>query len=87
MAKKRWQPYHWVVPLTEGEVPMDKGGFRTAGYSALEAVVYCKDCKFGHDEESTVRLQNVIRCNLHGDGFECHDPHWFCADGERQEGR
>lgn len=26
---KRWQPYHWPVPLTEGEIPMDKGGFRT----------------------------------------------------------
>lgn len=28
MAKK-WMPYHWKISLAEGEIPMDKGGFRT----------------------------------------------------------
>lgn len=27
-AVKQWQPYHYAIPLTEGEIPMDKGGFR-----------------------------------------------------------
>ena len=26
---KKWFPYHNQIPLTEGEIPMDKGGFRT----------------------------------------------------------
>lgn len=26
---KKWMPYHYKIPLAEGEVPLDKGGFRT----------------------------------------------------------
>ena len=74
MAKKRWQPYHFVVPLTEGEVPMDKGGFRTSGYSALEAVVYCKDCKHYDGEGTCLKI-----------GIAMLDDDWFCADGEKEE--
>lgn len=45
-----------------------------SSYSALEAVIYCKDCKhwwYGN------------YCDKHGKGQENAD--WFCADGEWRE--
>lgn len=64
---------------------MDKGGFRTVtakgktSCSALEAVVYCKDCKqSGIDSTSYPQYW----CSAHA---EYHDGNWFCADGERKE--
>ena len=68
---------HWTpIPLVEGEVPMD---IRTVTgkplSSALEAVVYCKDCKKrGFDE-----------CPVNGWMPDKADGNWFCADGEMKD--
>jgi len=77
--KKRWLPYHFQIPLTEGEIPMDKGGFRAvtakgeSKMSALEAVVYCKECvKRGFDD-----------CPVNGWMPNKADGEWFCADGKK----
>ena len=44
--------------------------------SALEAVVYCKDCKY----------HNKVRCPLSDDyGETMREDEWFCADGVRKE--
>ena len=82
---KRWKPFHYQIPLTEGEVPMDKGGFRTAirndSYSALEAVVYCKDCKHYLLPDGESRGECMARA-----GWFPVDADWFCADGEKKDG-
>lgn len=77
--KRKWLPYHWQIPLTEGEVPMDKGGFRAVtakgqeSFSALEAVVYCKDCIKQKTDECPV--DGWMPTKAKGD--------FFCADGEK----
>lgn len=80
---KRWTPYHFVIPLAEGEVPMDKGGFKTvtdkSWSSALEAVVYCKDCKHGE------KANDVYLCGKSRGFGVAHEPNWFCADGEKKQ--
>lgn len=45
-------------------------------YCPLKEVVRCKDCKH----------RNTIFCFKDEQGFGTDDD-WFCADGERQEGR
>ena len=51
-------------------------------------VVRCKDCKFGSTTgDCNIPLNGHIQCSIHGDGYEIHDSNWFCADGERKEGR
>ena len=79
---KRWTPYHFAIPLTEGEIPMDKGGFRTVTdkscSSALEAVVYCKDCKYSRKSAIPYLQKKEKWCNR----LEINRPfEWFCADG------
>jgi len=94
---KRWTPYHFAIPLAEGEVPMDKGGFRTvtdkSWSSALEAVVYCKDCKHRPTDpenkgvgQSLVFPDDVCPCQI-GDNWYSWMPNdnWFCADGKRRD--
>lgn len=81
---KRWEPYHFAIPLTEGEIPMDKGGFRhvpkkNVSSSALEAVVYCRDCKHGE------KANDVYLCGKSRGFGLAHEPKWFCADGEKKE--
>ena len=44
-------------------------------------VVRCKDCKYG-EKANAVYLCGKSR----GFGI-AHEPDWFCADGERKEGR
>ena len=43
-------------------------------------LVRCKDCKWYHQA-----FANEGRCVNHDNVF--HKPDWFCADGERKEGR
>lgn len=54
-------------------------------------VVLCKDCKYGHHIINTVngevRVYRVICVKPYGQGSAVHEPDWFCADGERKEGR
>lgn len=56
---KRWMPYHNQIQLVEGEVPMDKGGFRTVvpeqkkppyeGYETENYVVLGKEEYWGYE--------------------------------------
>lgn len=44
--------------------------------SALEAVIYCRDCKY----------KNKVKCPLSDDyGETMRDGDWFCADGEMKD--
>lgn len=44
-------------------------------------VVHCKDCDYGE------KVNSVYLCGkIRGFGI-AHEPDWFCADGERKEGR
>ena len=43
-------------------------------------LVRCKDCKWYHQA-----FANEGRCVNHDNDF--HKPDWFCADGERKEGK
>ena len=64
---------------------MDKGGFRTImrkeSYSALDAVVYCKHCKYW-DKGYTEECNNIDSVCFHNG---CCKPDWFCADGEMKD--
>ena len=44
-------------------------------------LVRCKDCKHG---EQSVLPNRHLWCRIHE---FYREPDWFCADGERQEGR
>lgn len=48
-------------------------------------VVRCKDCKHGEYKELDNRecVDKIVYC----DDYGIHEPDWFCADGERKEGR
>lgn len=69
---------------------MDKGGFRTVirkeSYSTLEAVVYCKDCRFGFDTKNNKNpsLPGIV-CNAYEGKSELHGYEWFCADGVKKD--
>lgn len=55
--------------------------------SALEAVVYCKDCRWG-DWSKNMKGEEMIFCYNENTGIEdgyLHEPEWFCADGEMKE--
>lgn len=62
----------WIVEITDG-LPHLKN---------MKPLVRCKDCEYGDAHEMGVKLRNAIRCNLHDDGYETHEPEWFCADGK-----
>ena len=56
------------------------------GYTDRDSeIVRCKDCKHGQYEEwdNGECVDKTVCC----DGYGIHKPDWFCADGERQEGR
>lgn len=44
-------------------------------------IVRCKDCKHGE------KANNVYLCGKSRGFGLAHEPDWFCADGERNEGR
>ena len=46
----------------------------------LKEVVRCKDCKH-YDEDENSRLGTCLENGV------CSTQDWFCADGERKEGR
>lgn len=51
-------------------------------------IILCKDCKYGElDTEHFVRPSIVCKNPANGVGHVSHRPGWFCADGERKEGR
>jgi hypothetical protein len=55
----------------------------------MEAVVRCKDCKFSGCY-TTEENGNIYRISCHKRNNklnEWHKPDWYCADGERKEGR
>lgn len=57
---------------------------------SAENVVRCKDCKHGSPYcTEDVCGETLIECNRPdlGDVIEIHGWKWFCADGERKEGR
>lgn len=57
---------------------------------SAENVVRCKDCKHGSLYcTEDVCGETLIECNRPdlGDVIEIHGWKWFCADGERKEGR
>ena len=61
-----------AIPLTEGEIPMNKGGVKEVSlYSSLEAVVKCKDCIW-HKPDGNCDYGNK-------------PDDWFCADGVRKD--
>jgi len=91
---KRLKEQEAVELLMEGKVPMEKGssGSETAEgkstMSALEAVVYCGDCKHGSLYcTEDVCGETLIECNHPelGDTIAIHAWDWFCADGVRRE--
>ena len=47
-------------------------------------VVRCKDCKHGHKYEFCVKCENAGNPGMFA---TYHRFDWFCADGERKEGR
>jgi len=51
-------------------------------YVPVERLVRCKDCKHFRKEEKAM-VANQYCSNLH----RAVTNNWFCADGERQEGR
>ena len=53
-------------------------------------VILCKDCKYGSIYMTEdVCGKTLIECNHPelGDNIAIHAWNWFCADGERKEGR
>ena len=56
------------------------------GYTDRDSeIVRCKDCKFAFQH-----WNNLYRCDNHygtPNGYGEHQGDWFCADGERKEGR
>ena len=51
-------------------------------YSALEAVIYCRDCDYVCMCNSTDLFPDIpvyAKCTLTD---EVHEPEWFCADGK-----
>jgi hypothetical protein len=82
----------------EGRILMDAPGFMDGGSEITKAfilamiktrsvtptvdaipVVRCKDCKYGEE------VNSVYLCGKSRGFGIAHDPHWFCADGERAE--
>ena len=68
---KRFMEMPHITPLKEGDKHPDKTPLKEKSYSssALEAVVYCRDCI--HKEHCGWKNFNVLN--------------WFCADGEKEE--
>ena len=58
---------------------------RTTGICE-EDIVRCKDCTFGERAVNGAK-ERVIQCFNTDLGMtgDCHDPYWFCADGERRK--
>ena len=55
----------------------------------LPDVVRCKDCRWG-DRSRNGKGEEMILCYNGDTGIEdgyLHEPDWFCAEGERKEGR
>ena len=50
-----------------------------------EAVVYCKDCKYG--KIHGINVECIAHEEVGYDPEPWHPLEWFCADGERKEGR
>lgn len=64
-------------------------GFVGDPVRTISELVRCKDCKFSGCY-TTEENGNIYRisCNKRNDKLnEWHKPDWFCADGERKEGR
>ena len=49
-----------------------------------EAVVRCKDCKECYFASNRIQSEQTFACGKHGIDVTRD---WFCADGERKEGR
>jgi hypothetical protein len=47
-------------------------------------IVQCKDCKYGVKSPTFQYYPEVTWCNKYSTS---HNDEWFCADGERKEGR
>ena len=47
-------------------------------------IVRCKDCKHGEKTSTFRYYPNLTWCNK---CLQTHGDDWFCADGERKEGR
>jgi len=56
------------------------------GYKDRDAeIVRCKDCKHGERCTNGAKLPSVQCFNSdNGEFGYCHEPGWFCADGERK---
>ena len=65
--------------IVRRSITMVEGKPHVETYSEQE-LVRCKDCKWYHQAYA-----NEGRCVNHDNDF--HNPDWFCADGERKEGR
>ena len=49
-------------------------------------LIRCKDCKYGERCTNGAKLPAVQCFNSdNGEFGYCHDPEWFCADGEAKE--
>lgn len=66
----------------------DRGQYQK-GYADRDSeIVRCKDCRHGEmDTEHFIRPSIVCKNPANGVGHVSHRPDWFCADGERKEGR
>ena len=48
-------------------------------------VILCKDCKYGWETgDCNIPLNGQIQCSIHEDGYDLHNPDWFCADGVKR---
>lgn len=54
----------------------------------VQELIRCKDCKFGEACKNGRGEHGVMCYNSHNASHSwVHEPDWFCADGERKEGR
>lgn len=49
----------------------------------LEVVILCKDCKYGYP----IIDSEYVTCGRRFHDGQNHEANWFCADGERKEGK
>ena len=84
-ARKQLKKYH--VPKDEQTVTLSIDTLETA-LSEQPQIVRCKDCRWG-EYSKNARGEDMVFCYNGDTGIEdgyLHEPDWFCAAGEREEG-
>ena len=74
-----WEPINDAIALLKEQETQRFFVDESGKITPLPVVVRCKDCKHGRQYDT-----NAIDCEYRELATE---PDWFCADGERQEGR